>query len=52
MVRRRMVYEAAKQARPQRWKGRATRDWQSVSEVWLNLEKSSLCEAQNLEHAA
>lgn len=52
MARRRMVYEAAKQAKPQRWKGRATRDWQPVAEVWLNPEKSSLGEIQNLEHAA
>lgn len=52
MARRHTVYEVAKQAMPQRWKGRTTRDWQPVAEVWLNPEKTSVDKAQNLEHAA
>ena len=29
-------YEAAKQAKPERWKGRKTRNWEPVTEVYLN----------------
>src|SRR5690606_2350725 len=31
---RQQVYEAARQAMPQRWKGRPTRDWRPAAEVW------------------
>lgn len=33
------VYEAAKQANPTRWRGRAVRNWEPVHTVWLNPEK-------------
>ena len=33
------VYEAAKQAHPERWNGRNTRDWSDIKEVWLNPDK-------------
>lgn len=33
------VYEAAKQSNPERWRGRATRNWEPVGTVWLNPEK-------------
>ena len=36
------VYEAAKEAYPERWNGRATRDWSDITEVWLNPDK--VCE--------
>lgn len=32
---RQRVYEAAKQAHPERWSGN-TRDWTPIGEVWLN----------------
>ena len=36
---RHAVYEAAKAAHPERWKGRATRDWSLGNRVYLNPEK-------------
>ena len=36
---RHAVYEAAKAAHPERWNGRATRDWTLPSTVYLNPEK-------------
>lgn len=36
--RRELVYEAAKQRRPERWSG-ATRNWKLKDEVWLNPER-------------
>ena len=36
---RRLVYEAAKAAHPERWNGRATRDWSLPDTVYLNPEK-------------
>jgi hypothetical protein len=32
---RKQIYEAAKQAHPERWSGN-TRDWTPINEVWLN----------------
>ena len=32
---RKRLYEAAKQARPERWSG-DTRNWTPINEVWLN----------------
>jgi hypothetical protein len=32
---RKRLYEAAKEAHPERWSGN-TRNWEPVSEVWLN----------------
>jgi transposase InsO family protein len=36
---RELVYEAAKQRRPERWSG-ATRNWKLKDEVWLNPERA------------
>ncbi len=36
---RHQVYEAAKAAHPERWNGRATRDWSDVDIVYLNPDK-------------
>ena len=33
------VYEAAKAAPPERWNGRDTWNWDSITEVWLNPDK-------------
>ena len=42
------VYEAAKAAHPERWNGRATRDWSLPERVYLNpdreLEQTETCE--------
>ena len=35
----RKKYEAAKRAMPERWQGRAVRNWTPISEVWLNPDK-------------
>ncbi len=37
---RHLVYEAAKSAHPERWNGRATRDWSDVDIVYLNPDKT------------
>ncbi len=34
------VYEAAKQANPARWRGRAVRNWEPIDTVWLNPQKT------------
>lgn len=39
LARRADVYEAAKRAMPERWQGRAVRNWTPISEVWLNPDK-------------
>lgn len=52
LARRHAVYEAAKHALPQRWKGRDTRDWSHKDEVWLNPPKGHVESAQNLKLAA
>ena len=39
LANRHAVYEAAKAAHPERWKGRATRDWTLEDAVYLNPEK-------------
>jgi len=39
LINREVVYEAAKQRNPARW-SRGTRNWEPVTEVWLNPEKS------------
>ena len=33
------IYEAAKAAHPERWNGRATRNWDDIEVVYLNPEK-------------
>ena len=40
LARRHMVYEAAKAAHPERWNGRATRDWSLPDTVYLNPDKN------------
>lgn len=42
LAKRHEVYEAAKEAHPERWNGRATRNWSNITEVWLNPDK--VCE--------
>lgn len=39
LANRKVVYEKAKRANPQRWSG-ATRNWERVNYVWLNPEKN------------
>ena len=34
------VYQAARLAHPERWNGRATRDWNDINEVYLNPDKT------------
>ncbi len=52
LAHRKAVYEAAKRTMPQRWKGRPTRDWQPITEVWLNPDKQHTTADQSLESAA
>ena len=49
---RRTVYEAAKRAMPERWKGRETRNWNPVQEVWLNPQNGPVAEPQKLRRVA
>ena len=44
---RHAVYEAAKAAHPERWNGRNTRNWDDITEVWLNPDK--VCEETVVE---
>lgn len=39
LQKRKEVYEQAKAAHPNRWQGRATRNWEPIREVYLNPEK-------------
>lgn len=39
LQKRHEVYEAAKAAHPERWNGRDTRNWDNITEVWLNPDK-------------
>ena len=51
LKRREVVYEAAKQRRPERWSG-TTRNWKPVAEVWLNPPKVNQAEkGRNLKAA-
>ena len=52
LAQRHAVYEAAKHALPQRWKGRNTRDWSHEEEVWLNPHKEHFEPTKNLKLAA
>jgi len=36
---RHAVYETAKEAHPERWNGRTTRDWSNITKVYLNPDK-------------
>ena len=44
LAKRKVVYERAKQTYPQRWNGRKTRNWDPVSEVFLNPERGKTIE--------
>lgn len=46
------VYEAAKRAMPERWRGRAVRNWAPIAEVWLNPDKPQQQNAQSRQEAA
>lgn len=52
LAQRKKVYEAAKRARPERWNGRSTRNWEPVEEVWLNPVKEHENVAHPLSNAA
>lgn len=39
LLRRKLVYGALKQRKPERWSG-ATRNWKLKDEVWLNPERT------------
>jgi transposase InsO family protein len=39
LAQRASVYEAAKKAMPERWRGRAVRNWALIAEVWLNPDR-------------
>ncbi len=52
LAHRKVTYERAKQARPERWKGRQTRAWNHVSEVWLNPQKDERNVSEKLKFAA
>src|SRR5690554_4894004 len=52
LAQRRAVYEAAKRTMPQRWKGRDTRNWKPIEEVWLNPPKEHTGTPEKLRSAA
>jgi len=49
---RKLVYEAAKLARPDRWKNRSTRNWDPIDAVWLNPTKEHCNNRADLKRAA
>ena len=50
------AYEAAKTRHPERWNGRATRNWENITEVYLNpdrkYEETPVLSGNSLEAAA
>ncbi|MDK6203238.1 IS3 family transposase, partial [Oligella urethralis] len=52
LAKRAQVYEAAKQAKSERWKGRTTRNWEPVAEVYLNPSENQLTQRQTVNLAA
>lgn len=46
------VYEEAKAAHPDRWRGRAVRDWSPIDTVWLNPDRPSPDAAESERLAA
>ena len=52
LVRRAAVYEEARQTHPDRWRGRATRNWEPVGTVWLNPDRGSQALAESIPLAA
>lgn len=49
---RQAVYEAAKLARPDRWRNRSTRNWDRPQQVWLNPLKEHYNRQADLKRAA
>lgn len=49
---RTQVYQAARQRHPDRWRGRAVRNWQPVGAVWLNPDNVEPASARTLPIAA
>ena len=39
LAKRRAVYEKAKETHPERWNGRNTRNWDNITEVYLNPDR-------------
>ena len=56
LEKRHRVYEAAKEAHPERWNGRPTRDWSNIERVYLNpdndYEETVINEAAEMEKKA
>ena len=52
LAKRKDVYEAAKHAKPERWKCRQTRAWNHLDHVWLNPEKYHQEPIDNIKLAA
>ena len=51
LIKRKTLYEAAKEANPSRWSGK-TRNWDRVNEVWLNPSKETISGGEILKKAA
>lgn len=51
LERRKEIYQAAKEKNPERWSGQ-TRNWDPVTEVWLNPPKEIRAEEQDLPKVA
>ncbi|MDO8864280.1 integrase core domain-containing protein, partial [Haliea sp. E1-2-M8] len=49
---RHAVYQQAKARHPERWRGRATRNWERIDSVTLNPERDVVCRAADHEIAA
>ena len=53
---RHYIYEAAKARHPERWNGRTTRNWENITEVYLNpdrkYEETPVLSGNSLEAAA
>ena len=52
LQKRKSVYEAAKLARPDRWRNRSTRNWDRIDAVWLNPPKEHCNNRADLKRAA
>lgn len=46
------VYETAKEAMPERWRGRSVRNWSPVDSVWLNPDEDAKAPPETLPLAA
>lgn len=52
LARRADLYTKAKQTHPDRWRGRATRNWEPIGTVWLNPDHPTTAAAEPLLKAA